>query len=167
MIFELSKKGNPRFSGIYPFLAGLIQAAAEDPWEHYPEGSARLLPPPGDDEELLEDWQELIQPGLRSHFETERLTVADDITRMKQGRGKEPLWLLEIPSNHMEAWLTTLNALRLALACEHCFTEEELAHKNSPDLSSGRGIALMQVNFYAFIQECLVQTLEQDQSAGE
>ena len=84
---------------------------------------------------------------------------------MKQGRGKSPLWSLEIPDKHMEAWLTTLNALRLTLAYEHCFTEEELEHKNSPDLSSGRGIALMQVNFYAFIQECLVQTL--DQSAGE
>ena len=34
-------------------------------------------------------------------------------------------------------------------------------------LSTGRGTALMQVNFYAFIQECLVQTLEQDQGTGE
>ena len=167
MIFELPKDGNPRFSRIHPLLAGLIQAAAEDPWEQYPEGSARLLPPPGENEELLEDWQDLVQPELRKHFEEDRLIVADDFTRMKQGLGKDSLWSLEIPLRHMEAWLTTLNALRLTLAGEHCLTEEELSHKHSPDLSTGRGTALMQVNFYAFIQECLVQTLEQDQGTGE
>ena len=167
MIFKLSKKGNPLFSGIHPLLADILRSGAEDPWELYPEGSARLLPSPGEDEELLEDWQDLVQPELRRHFDSERDVVTTDLLEMKPGRGKNGCWSLEIPCKHRDAWLTTLNALRLALAGEHCFTEGELSCDNSPDLATDRGLALMQVNFYAFIQECLIQTLEQDRSTGE
>jgi subtilisin-like proprotein convertase family protein len=91
------------------------------------------------------------------------VVVAADLLGMKQGRGKNGLWSLEIPADHSEAWLTTLNALRLTLAGEHSFTDEELSHQNPPDLSTARGLALMQVNFYAFIQECLLRALEENE----
>ena len=81
---------------------------------------------------------------------------------MIQLKGKTPSWTLEIPPDHTDAWLTTLNALRLALAEEHRFTEKDLSEKESSDLSTERGLALMQVNFYAFIQECLLQAMEDD-----
>jgi len=161
MIFEISKNGNPLFSRIHPLLAGVLRSSAEDPWERYPEGSARLLPPPSNDEELRVDWNDLIQPELRRHFDSERTVVTADILAMKQSRGKNALWSLEIPSDHSDAWLTTLNALRLAIASEHCFTEMDLDHQEAPDLSNARGLALMQVNFYAFIQECLLRAMEQ------
>lgn len=159
MYFELSESGNPLFSKMHPLLAGMLQASALDPWERYPDGSIRLLPPPGEEEELCRDWHDFVQPGLRRHFDSERAIVAEDISLMKQGKGKTPLWSLEIPAKHCEAWLTTLNTQRLALATEYLFTETELSEKGMPDLSSERSIALMQVNFFAFIQECLVQVL--------
>ena len=157
MYFELSKKGNPLFTRIHPLLAGILQAAALDPWERYPEGSARLLPAPGEDEELRHDWEDFVQPELRRHFDAERTTVQADILAMKQGRGESALWSLEIPKEHGDAWLTTLNALRLAIASEYCLTEEELSEKESADFSTERNVALVQVNFFAFIQECLIQ----------
>ncbi len=160
MVFSLSKNGHPLFSRIHPLLAGSLRSVSEDPWEHYPEGSSRLLPPPGDDGMLLEDWNDLVQPELRRHFDSERAVVAADILAMKQSRGKQGLWSLEIPKDHTDAWLTTLNALRLALAGEYGFSEGELSPKNPPDLSCARGLALMQVNFYAFIQECLIHSLQ-------
>ena len=159
MYFELSKSGDPLFSKIHPLLAAMLQAAALDPWERYPEGSARLLPSPGEDEELCHDWQDFVQPELRRHFASERTLVAGDILGLKQGKGKESLWSLEIPREHCDAWLTTLNALRLALVTEHGFRESELADKENTDFSSERGMALMQVNFFAFIQECLIQAM--------
>jgi hypothetical protein len=159
MYFELSKSGNPFFSRMHPLLAGMLQAAALDPWERYPDGSGRLLPAPGDEEELCRDWHDFVQPGLRRHFDSERVIIAEDITLLKEGRGKTSLWSLEIPRSHCEAWLTTLNAQRLALATEYLFTEKELTEKEALDLSSERGIALMQVNFFAFVQECLVQVV--------
>ena len=161
MIFELSNKGNPSFSGIHPLLAGLLQAVAVNPWERYPEGSSRLLPPPGEDEELLLDWQDLVQPELRRHFDLERSHVAEDLAAMKQGNGENASWSLEIPTDHCDAWLTTLNALRLALVAEQGFTEADLSRKGNPDFSTERGLALMQVNFYAFVQECLLLVIDE------
>jgi hypothetical protein len=164
MNFEISKRGNPLFVRIHPFLAEMIKSVAEDPWEEYPEGSARLLPPPGTDEELLTDWSDHVQPDLRRRFDDDRSQVAQDIGTMKPGRGKLPVCSLEIPIDHVDAWLTTLNALRLAIVTEHGFGEEELAHKTSPDLSTFHGIALLKVNFFAFLQECLLQGLESRES---
>ena len=94
------------------------------------------------------------------------MVVADlaEMHEVKQGKGnkqgKVETWSLEIPMDHAQAWLTTLNALRLALVEEHGFTEVDLSRNEAPDFSSERGLALMQVNFYAFIQECLLQTME-------
>jgi hypothetical protein len=165
MIFERSKNGNFRFSRIHPLLGELLQAIALDPWERYPEGSARLLPSPGEAEDLEDlrlDWQDHVQPDLRHHFDLERAVVSDDLAGMIQRQGKAPSWTLEIPPDHTDAWLTTLNALRLALAEEHRFTENDLSETELSDLSTERGLALMQVNFYAFIQECLLQAIEDD-----
>jgi len=170
MIFELTKKGNPSFRDIHPLLAGLLQAIALDPWERYPEGSARLLPPPGGDEELLLDWQDLVKPELRHHFDLERSLVVGDLAEMhevKRGKAQAEAWSLEIPMEHADAWLTTLNALRLALVEEHGFTEEDLSRNEAPDFSSERGLALMQVNFYAYLQECLLQTMESAEGGDE
>jgi hypothetical protein len=157
--FALSKKGSPLFTKIHPLLAGILQAAALDPWERYPEGSARLLPSPGGDEELGHDWEDFVQPELRRNFDAERATVQADVLAMKQGRGEAALWSLEIPREHCDAWLTTLNALRLAIVSEYCLTEAELSEKGSADFSTERNVALVQVNFFAFIQECLIQAI--------
>lgn len=165
MIFERSKNGNFRFSRIHPLLGELLQAVAMDPWERYPEGSARLLPSPCESEDLEDlrlDWQDHVQPGLRHHFDLERAVVSEDLACMIQQTGKIPSWTLEISTDHSDAWLTTLNALRLALAEEHRFTERDLSEKTHSDLETERGLALMQVNFYAFIQECLLQAMEDE-----
>jgi hypothetical protein len=168
MIFDPGSDGTPRFTGIHPLLAELLRAAALDPWERCPSGSARLTPPPGDDEELRDDWEDHVQPELRRHFETERAVVGADLAGLKPEKpkkgaaesGQHPTWSLEIPPAHAEAWLTTLNALRLALVGEHGFTEQDFSSDGFPDLSDARGIALMQVNFYAFIQECLLRCMD-------
>jgi hypothetical protein len=161
MYFELSKSGNPLFTKIHPLLAGMLQAVAVNPWERYPEGSVRLLPSPGQDEELLQDWEDLVQPDLRRHFNSERSVVAEDLSQLKQGKEKNPSWSLEIPRDHSNAWLTTLNAHRLALVSEYHLSEADLAEKREPDFSSELGFALMQVNFFAFMQECLIQGIEE------
>lgn len=167
MYFELSKSGNPRFAKIHPLLAEILQAVAVDPWERFPKGSMRLLPTPGDDEGLRMDWVDIVQPELRRHFESERAIVAKDLNLMKQVIGKNPTWSLEILKSHSNAWLTTLNAYRLALVSEHSITETELANKGEPDFFSKRGFVLMQVNFFAFIQECLIRGLEGSDDISE
>ena len=82
-------------------------------------------------------------------------------TPAKGEPGKQATWSLEIPRDHSEAWLTTLNALRLSLAEEHGLTESDLSQKQDPDFTTECGIILMQVNFYAFVQECLLLVLDE------
>lgn len=171
MIFDPAADGTPRFTGIHPLLAEFLRAAALDPWERCPSGSSRLLPRPGDEEELCQDWEDHVQPELRRHFDRERSVVAADLEALKEeGRrtpakgksAKQATWSLEIPRDHSEAWLTTLNALRLALAEEHGLTEADLSGNQEPDFSSERGIVLMQVNFFAFVQECLLLVIDEE-----
>lgn len=165
MIFDPGADGTPRFTGIHPLLAELLRAAALDPWERCPSGSSRLTPPPGEDEELLHDWEDHVQPELRRHFDSERAVVAADLGGLKEEpvakSDQHPTWSLEIPPSHAEAWLTTLNALRLSLAGEHGLTEADLSRNEEPDFSTERGLTLMQVNFYAFVQECLLLVLDE------
>jgi hypothetical protein len=158
--FEFAKGGGGRFHGIHPVLEGILRTVALDPWERCPEGSARLLPPPGEDEELCIDWQDHVQPELRRGFDAARAVVEGDLATMV--REKDETWSLQIPADHGEAWLSTLNALRLALASEHVLTEAELSEREEPDFSTPRGLAVMQVNFFAFIQECLIRAMEGD-----
>lgn len=160
MMFELTDRGTRRFSSIHPVLEGILRTLAIDPWERCPEGSARLLPAPGGDEELLIDWQDHVQPELRQGFDSARAVVEADLATMN--REKDETWSLEIPADHADAWLSTLNALRLALASEHGLTEGDLADDGNPDFSTPGGLALMQVNFFAFIQECLIRAMEED-----
>jgi hypothetical protein len=157
MMFEISESGHPRFRGIPPLLADLLMSVAEDPWEQYPEGSARLLPQPGVDDGLCDDWEDHVRPDLRRHFDSGRDRVAEDLRGMKQAGGAVPTWDLEIPAGHTDAWLVTLNALRLALVSEHGFGERELSGTKTPDPSDPRELALLRVNFYAMIQECLLR----------
>ncbi len=160
MIFEVSKNGNLFFSEIHPVLVELLRAVSLDPWERYPDGSGRLLPAPGSDEELCLDWEDHVQPGLRQHFASERAIVTSDLEAIREEIGEKMTSSLEIPLKHCDAWLTTLNALRLSLAEEYRFSEADLSEKIPPDLSTERGLAMMQVDFYAFLQECLLRAME-------
>ena len=145
------------FHGIHPVLEGILRSVALDPWEHYPTGSERLLPPPGDDEDLVNDWNDHVQPGLREGFTTARSVVFEDLAGMTMDT--EGSWRLEIPPGHAEAWLLTLNALRLSLAHEHGLDEGDLSddRDDEVDMGSEKGFAQMQVNLFAFMQECLVR----------
>jgi len=157
MTFEQTEEG-VLFHGIHPALEDVLRAAAIDPWERCPEGSARFLPKPGSGEELLADWEDHVKPELRAGFETSRAIVLEDLGVMT--REESGTWSLPIPSHHTGDCLITLNALRLALAEEHGLGESDLEREGWGDWSSPEGVALMQVNLFAFMQECLIRSME-------
>lgn len=157
MTFEFAEGGGGRFHEIHPVVEGILRALSADPWERCPEGSSRLLPPPGEDEELIEDWEDHVQPELREGFSRARSVVEEDLSEMKEKKG---LWSLTIPVDHSDDWLCTLNAMRLALATEHDLTEADLAaDEEKVDFSTPKGMALLQVNLFAFMQECLIRAM--------
>lgn len=158
MTFEFTEGGGGCFHEIHSVVEAILRAAAADPWERCPEGSARLLPPPGEDGELIEDWEDHVRPELREGFFRARSVVEADLEAMTQGKKGD--WSLTIHSDHVDAWLTTLNAVRLALASEHDLTEADMAaDEEETDFSTPKGIALLQVNLFGFMQECLIRAM--------
>ena len=159
MTFEVAEGGGGRFNGIHSVMEALLRAAAADPWERCPEGSARLLPSPGEDEELIEDWEDHVRPELREGLVRARSVVEADLGPMTQD--KKGYWSLTVSADHADAWLTTLNAVRLALATEHHLTESDMAaDEEEVDFSTPKGMALLQVNLFGFMQECLIRSMD-------
>lgn len=119
----------------------------------------RFFPSPAEDadaDELRADWKAHVEPGLHEYFGSSRDTVAADLRAMSE---EDELFTLLIPENHIDAWLNVLNQMRLALA-EDFELGETLGLDEPPDLSTPRGIAILQSEVFMFMQECLVRHLE-------
>jgi hypothetical protein len=64
-----------------------------------------------------------------------------------------------VPMEHGEPWLNALNQARLILAAKYEFSEAELSALESPKTFSQRELVLHQINFYAAIQERIIEIL--------
>jgi len=144
------------FSRVEPIEAELLrQIPAVMPENDDFKVQQRLYPDPGGD--LAEDWQELVRPELEHLFLASRQLVEEDLARMKEKRG---MATLSIPLAHADSWLNALNQARLVLATKFEFTDEELLRYDPPLMFSRRDLVLLQINFYAAIQERLIEALE-------
>ncbi|MEO7319329.1 MAG: hypothetical protein ABIZ56_10105 [Chthoniobacteraceae bacterium] len=115
-------------------------------------------PTGGREPEFERDWKEYVQPDLRNIFETAREVVEADLRKFEPTESDESS-NLRIPMKNLEAWIHTLNQARLAISARHDFNEEDM--EKAVSLAGGaRGLALFQVHFYGFVQECFLQQLE-------
>lgn len=139
---------------IQPFLFDLLEAIPQRANSQDPRVEDRFHPVPADDATLQEDWKALVQPSLHEHFLSAREIVMSDLRRVTEDRtGRQ----LQIPARHMDAWLNALNQARIAIAEENHFGEKDLSEEIVPDSADPRSLALFQVSFYGFLQECLVK----------
>ena len=155
-----------RIAGIEAELLRQIPSCCE-----YEEGSsveARIFPAPADssEKEFLRDWSELVRPELRKLFLTAKQTVEADLGSLKTKVGHLSRFM--VPLDHAEPWLNTLNQARLALATRFGFSEAELSVFEMPKTFSERELVLHQINFYAAIQERIIEILGagDDKGAG-
>jgi Domain of unknown function (DUF2017) len=121
--------------------------------------SSRIFPDPAapTEKEFLEDWNELVRPELRRLFLSAKQIVESDLATLKTKLGLLSRFL--VPLDHGEPWLNTLNQARLVLATKFEFTEAELSTFDLPRTFSERELVLHQINFYAAIQERLIEIL--------
>lgn len=130
----------------------LVAARHEGAW-------ARLYPDPVDPEsdaarEVVQDWQELVRPGLEHLFASNRDIVSGDLAGMESpGESAQCV----IPRAHFDAWLNTLNQARLVMVEENRFSERELSGQDPVDTGTRRGLLLFMVNFYGELQQLLVE----------
>jgi len=121
---------------------------------------SRLFSTPADPSQtqFLTDWEEYVRPELQHIFLSARTTVEKDLEKMEERPG-HPSRLVMLCS-HGEAWLNALNQARLVLANKFEFTDEELSLHEVPRSFSRRDLVLLQINFYAAIQERIIDGLE-------
>ena len=129
--------------------------ATDDPAIHH-----RLYSPPtqGREPEFERDWQEYVEPDLRHIFKSAQEIVEGDLKKFAPAEADETA-TLRIPVKNLEAWIHTLNQARLAISARNDFTEEDMEKKVSL-AGDARSLALFQVHFYGFLQECFLQQLE-------
>lgn len=154
MKLSATDEGALNLEEIPPFLFDLLEAVPQRAASQDPRVENRFYPPPAEDELLQEDWKSLVQPGLQECFLSAREIVISDLRRVSETKDGS---MVQIPSNHMDAWLNTLNQARLAIAEENRFGEKDLAGEIVPNASDPRSLALFQISFYGFLQECLVR----------
>jgi Domain of unknown function (DUF2017) len=129
-----------------------------------PSGDAkaeeRLFSRPADPSEaqINRDWEEFVRPELRHLFLSARRVVEKDLEQLDTVTGPEEQ--LSIPVAHADAWLNTLNQARLVLAARYDFSEAELSSHEGPENFLQRDVALLQINFYALIQEHIIDALQ-------
>jgi len=125
------------------------------------EAESRIFPVPAarTEKEFLDDWNEFVRPELRRLFLSAKEIVESDLTALKTRLGRLSRFL--VPLDHGEPWLNTLNQARLILAAKFKFTEAELSAFDLPRTFSQRELILHQINFYAAIQERLIEILMQ------
>lgn len=145
-------------SDVDPFLAELLRQVPEstDPGS-YTAANERLFSKPSGDETLCSEWKSYVEPELHRLFQTSTETVAGDLAQLNGESKPFRNCRLRIPLSHTDAWLNTLNQARLVIAAKYNFSDGELGEHYRSPIGSRRDLALFQVNFYGFLQECLLR----------
>jgi hypothetical protein len=160
---EIDRVGtNLELRDVDPFLAELLRQIPEstNPGE---SGAAKrrlfCAPAAESEKDLCSEWKLYVEPELRRLFQTTTETVAADLEQLNAKRKPFADCTLRIPLANAEAWLNALNQARLVIASKYDFRDEELCdHYRSP-MGSRRDLSLFQVNFYGFLQECILREI--------
>ena len=115
-------------------------------------------PSGGREAEFDEDWKNYVKPDLQNIFRSAQEIVEGDLKRFDPDESDESS-TVRIPVKNLEAWIHTLNQARLAISARYDFSEEEMEKRVSVG-GDARGLALFQVHFYGFLQECFLQQLD-------
>ena len=157
MHVQVVQDGSIGLRGINPFLFDLLREIVRCGASGDPRVEARFYPPPveeGDLSDLREDWKSLVQPELQAAFQQARDVVQADLRNATE---TEDGCAFQIAPHHADAWMSALNQARLALAGENHFTEADLSADVPSAVGGPTERALLQMHFYAFLQDWLVQ----------
>jgi len=113
-------------------------------------------PYPGD-EEAARQWEEYAVPELEHLFRSARDLVGRDIANLTPEPRLKNRFRVEIPADHITAWLSALAAVRVALGEAHALTEEELESLLPPVLTCERDRAILLVHLLGWVQGLLVE----------
>lgn len=134
----------------------VVHARSDD----HPAVRERLYSRPtgGREPAFEEDWKAYVEPDLRDLFRSAQEVVEQDLRSFPEETPDQHSALV-LPVKHLEDWIHCLNQARLALSARYDFREEEM-ETPMPMHGDQRALALFQVHFYGFLQECFLRQLD-------
>jgi hypothetical protein len=88
--------------------------------------------------------------------DSKRIVEHDLASLAKAKRG--PMWRLEIPAAHVTAWISALNAARLALGALFDVTADDMHPDREPTYDE-RGLAILRIDLFAWLQGTLIDAV--------
>lgn len=166
------------FEDIEPFFLDLLHRipASADPGDNA-AAAERLFADPvaaeDDEDDFNEDWQTYVEPEIRDLFRSASEIVSGDLQTLPSTDSSRTLdefvfdpalfvstdQTFELPRQHIDAWMTTLNQARLVIAAKQGFGEREMDEDMQFPPLSGRDLCLFQIHFYDFLQQVLLREL--------
>ncbi|MHC4938393.1 MAG: DUF2017 family protein [Planctomycetota bacterium] len=147
----------PWFVGVMLELPDLLQSDQPE------EVSKRLYPEPSDDEKINEDWEKYVRPELFALVASAREIVIKDIGNMgpDEDAGGLALWNLDIPAQHIQAWISALNVARLTLSEKHKVHEGDMEEPDELDEEedewSEKRFAVARIHLLGYLQQILIE----------
>lgn len=138
---------------IPPLLDAVLRELPSLLGPEQPEAAKRrLFPDPSTDPEAAAEWRRTQHPELFALLADARTIVERDLASLTPGRGGSRL---TIPADHANAWISALNAARLALGAVHEVKAADMDAEAEPSLDE-RGWAILRIHLYAWLQATLI-----------
>lgn len=153
------KSGHLSLCSIPPVVAMVLSELPGHLGSDQPEAvRKRLFPDPGGDDEFVAEWRRRQHPELFALLADSRRIVESDLAKLKTGAGGRES-RLEIPPSHVNAWISALNAARLALGAVHDVKPGDLDPDFVPPRDE-RGAAIVRIDLYAWVQGLLIDAAQ-------
>lgn len=126
-----------------------------------PRVRRRLLPDTYEKVDDQEEWRDTAVPELERLFLSRAQLVRRDLAMLKKLDNLDS-WVLLIPDVHANAWLSSLNAARLALYVLNDLRPDHLERDGIEQASPKQQAALLRIHFLAEIQSVLLGDIDLD-----
>lgn len=142
--------------GIPPLLAGFLREIPALLGADQPDAvRRRLYPDPSLDEEVAAEWRRAQHPELFALMADSKRIVEHDLVSLHRPKRKRS-FRLEIAAAHVAAWISALNAARLALGAVHEVTAADMDPGREPTYDE-RGLAILRIDLYGWLQATLIE----------
>jgi hypothetical protein len=152
------KDGALAVTGIPPLLAEVVRELPSLLGADQPDVvKKRLFPDPSDDEAIAAEWRRAQHPELFALLADSKRIVEHDLASLAKAK-RGPMWRLEIPAAHVTAWISALNAARLALGALFDVTADDMHPDREPTYDE-RGLAILRIDLFAWLQGTLIDAV--------
>ena len=121
----------------------------------------RLFPHPVDGEEDRADWKKYVHPELFALLASAREIVLTDVRGLSPADDADglDLWRMRVPREHVNGWISALNAGRLALGARYEVDEDAMSEERleEPEDWSEQRVAVAKIHLLGWLQQMILE----------